>query len=111
MTQKPNKHGGYGSGELAHFTHNLDLRFCKQIPSDLQYVSYVLAEINSLTVTTECYIMHESKELDSEWINLEEALNKILGSNLGAFIIVNNGAIIYHESENMKERYIGVRYS
>jgi hypothetical protein len=111
MTEKPAKSGGYGFGELAHFTHNLDLRFCKKIPSGSQNVSFVLAEINSLTTTTECYIMHESNELDGQWMDLEEALNKVLGRNLGAFIIVDNGAVIYHESENIKERYIGVRYS
>jgi hypothetical protein len=111
MTEKPNKSGGYGFGELAHFTDNLDLRFCRKIPAGSQYVDYVLNEIKLLTPTTECYIMHESQELDGKWMNLREALNKILGQNLGAFIIVDNGAIIYHESETIKERYIGVRYS
>nr|GFD56790.1 hypothetical protein [Tanacetum cinerariifolium] len=48
--------------------------------------------------------MHESKGLDGKWMDLEEALNKILGQNLGAFIIIDNGAIIYHESETIKER-------
>lgn len=111
ITEKPNKWGGYGFGELAHFTSNLDPRFCKRIPGSLQSDEYVLAEIRSLTSTTECYIMHESREFDGKWMDLREALNKILGHNLGAFIIVDNGAIIYHESETMKERYFGVRYS
>ena len=111
ITKKPNKWGGYGFGELAHFTHNLDPRFCKRIPSGSQFVEYVLTEIGSLTPTTECYIMHQNRELDGKWMNLREALNRILGHNLGAFIIVDNGTIIYHESETMKERYIGVRYS
>ena len=111
MTEKPNKHGGYGFGELAHFTHNLDPRFCKKLPGSSQYVTSVLAEIKSLTATTECYIMHEKEELDGKWMDLEEALNRILGQNLGAFIIVDNGAIVYHESETIKERYLGVRYS
>jgi hypothetical protein len=111
MTEKPNEWGSYGFGELAHFTHNLDPRFCKKIPSGSQFVEYVLNEISSLTLTTECYIMHENKELDGKWMNLREAFNKVLGQNLGAFIIIDNGAIIYHESETVKERYIGVRYS
>ena len=111
MTEKPNKSGGYGFGELAHFVRNLDLRFCKKIPSGSQYDGFVLNEIKSLTRTTECYIMHEKSELDGKWMDLKEALNKILGHNLGAFIIVDNGTIIYHESETIKERYIGVRYS
>jgi hypothetical protein len=109
MAEKPNKWGGYGFGELAHFTHNLDLTFCKQIPTGSQYVKYVLNEISRLTQIRECYIMHENKELDGKWMDLEEALNSILGSNLGAIVIVDNGDIIYHESENIKHRYIGVR--
>lgn len=109
MVAKPNDVGGYGFGELAHFVRNLDLRFCKQIPGGEQYVDSVLKQIKALTETTECYIMHESRELDGQWMDLEEALDKILGGNLGAFIIVDNGDIIYHESETAKYRYIGVR--
>ena len=109
LTAKPNATGGYGFGELAHFTANLDLRFCHQIPNGSQYVSYVLKEISLLTSNTECYIMHESRELDGQWLHIEEALGKILGQNLGAFIIIDNGDIIYHESENMNARFLGVR--
>jgi len=109
MTAKPNANGGYGFGELAHFTDNLDLRFCHKIPSGSQHVDHVLKEIALLTASTECYIMHESRKLDGQWMNIEEALRMILGHNLGAFIIIDNGDIIYHESENMKERFLGVR--
>jgi hypothetical protein len=109
MAEKPNKWGGYGFGELAHFTHNLDFTFCKQMPTGSQDVKYVLDEISRLTQTRECYIMNENKELDGKWMALEEALNSILGSNLGAIVIVDNGDIIYHESENIKHRYIGIR--
>jgi hypothetical protein len=109
MAAKPNAYGGYGFGELAHFTSNLDLRFCHKIPSSSQYAEYVLKEIKLLTSSTECYIMHESSKLDGQWMDIEDALSKILGQNLGAFIILDNGDIIYHESENIKERYMGVR--
>jgi hypothetical protein len=109
ITTAPNPGGGYGFGELAHFVGNLDLRFCKQIPGGEQYTDAVLAKIRTLTQTTECYIMHESPELDGQWMDLKEALHKILGQNLGAFIIVDNGNIIYHESETIKHRYLGVR--
>ncbi|UOR06109.1 hypothetical protein MUN82_03190 [Hymenobacter aerilatus] len=109
MTQKPNSNGGYGFGQLAHFTSELDMKYCKQIPSRYQYADYVIEEIKGLTKSAECYIMHESSDLDGKWMNIEEAIKQILGSNLGAFVIVDNGDIIYHESENIKERYIGVR--
>ncbi|MBO2010352.1 hypothetical protein [Hymenobacter negativus] len=109
MLAKPNAHGGYGFGELAHFVDKLDLRFCKLIPGGEQYVSAVLEKIRSLTETTECYIMHENRELDGQWMDLQDALYQILGRNLGAFVIVDNGDIIYHESETMKHRYLGVR--
>jgi len=109
LLAKPNAWGGYGFGGLAHFVDNLDPRFCKQIPSSEQYTDAILSKIKALTPATECYIMHESRELDGQWMDLKEALNKILGSNTGALIIVDNGTIIYHESETMKHRYIGVR--
>ena len=109
MLAKPNANGGYGFGELAHFIDNLDLHFCKQIPAGEQYDTAVLNKIKALTDTTECYIMHEGWELDGQWLDLKDALRQILGKDLGAFIIVDNGEIIYHESETVKERYIGVR--
>ncbi|MGI4884131.1 MAG: hypothetical protein ACRYFR_04135 [Janthinobacterium lividum] len=109
MLTKPNPSGGYGFGQLAHFTQELDLRFCKQIPGALRNVASVLKEINSLTQTLECYVMHERNALDGNWMSIEEGLDKVLGQNEGAFIIIDNGEIIYHESENIKGRYIGVR--
>jgi hypothetical protein len=109
LTEKPNPHGGYGFGELAHFTRNLDLRYCKQLPAGSQYDGYVLQEIAALTSSTECYIMHESAALDGQWMELEEALMKVLGQNMGAFLVVDNGDIMYYESETVKQRYIGVR--
>jgi hypothetical protein len=109
LTAKPNANGSYGFGELAHFTHNLDLRFCHLIPGGAQSVGLVLKEISLLTGSPECYIMHESRKLDGQWMPIEEALNKILGQNPGALVIIDNGAIIYHESENVKARFPGVR--
>lgn len=103
---KPSRTGRYGFGELAHLTHNLDLRYCRQIPGSLQNVEHVLKEIRSLTKSTGCYIIHESAKWDGKRMIIDDALKEIMNSNLGAFIVVDNGDIIYHESENIKERYI-----
>lgn len=68
MVAKPGKHGGYGFGELAHFTSNLDLQFCRRIPS-LSYqteIDYIVNEIRSLAKSEDCYILHESKKLDGQ---------------------------------------------
>ncbi|WP_157547612.1 hypothetical protein [Hymenobacter sp. DG25A] len=108
-TKKPNSNGSYGFGELAHFIDNLDLRYCKKIPAGSQSTDYVLENIGALTTSKECYIIHESAHLDGRWMPIKETLTEILGRNLGAFIVVDNGDIIYHESEDTKERYIGVR--
>ncbi|UOQ51266.1 hypothetical protein [Hymenobacter cellulosivorans] len=111
MIEKPGKHGGYGFGELAHFTRNLDLQFCYKIPS-LSYqaeIDYILQEIRRHTKSEDCYILHESKKLDGQWMQLEEAVQAIAGQNEGAFIILDNGQVMYHESETVKERYIGAR--
>jgi hypothetical protein len=111
IVAKPGKHGGYGFGELAHFTSNLDTQFCLRIPS-LSYkaeIDYITNEIRSLVKSEDCYILHESKTLDGQWMQLEEAVKAIAGQNEGAFIILDNGQVMYHESETLKERYIGVR--
>ncbi len=50
---------GEGFGELAHFTQNLDLRFCNKIPSlnKTAEVNFVIKKVNELTSDKKCYIM------------------------------------------------------
>lgn len=42
-------------------------------------------------------------------MRLRQALELVVGGGDGAFLVLNNGEIIYHESETIKQRYIGVR--
>lgn len=111
LVEKPNKNGSYGFGELAHFTSNLDLQFCRKIPSSSykQELTYIITEIKRLTNSEDCYILHESGMLDGQWMKLEAAVIAVAGQNEGAFIILDNGQVMYHESESINERYIGVR--
>ncbi|GAA4357063.1 hypothetical protein GCM10023185_21570 [Hymenobacter saemangeumensis] len=101
--------GSHGFGELDHFIRNLDLRYCHQIPSGLQHTDSIFQQLQALTSANDCFIMHARAELDGQWMNLRQALELVVGSGDGAFLVLDNGEIMYHESETPKERYIGGR--
>ncbi len=102
---------GEGFGELAHFTQNLDLKYCDKIPNATKKgdIDFVIDEIAKNTDSRKCYIVSESKLLDGKWMTLEDAATEVVGSNIGTLLLLENGKIFYHESEEIKERYIGIR--
>ena len=53
--------------------------------------------------------MSEDKSMDGTEMDLKEALSEIIGSGSGHLLILEKGKIVYYESEEMKERYVGVR--
>lgn len=52
--------------------------------------------------------MFENKDIDGIDMNLRDVLNEIVGCGLGIFLIFEKGKIVYYESEEIKERYIGI---
>lgn len=109
LIAKPNHKNRCAPGELDHFVRNLDLRYCRQIPSGLQHTENIFQQLQTLTPATECFFIHARGEYDGQWMDLRQALELVVGGGDGAFLVLNNGEIIYHESETMKHRYIGVR--
>lgn len=102
---------GEGFGHLAHFSGYLDLRYFKKVPSmskDLE-MNFILNEIKQHTLAKRCYVMSENKAIDGKDMDLKEVLNEIIGSGSGSLLILEKGKIVYYESEEMKERYVGVR--
>lgn len=102
---------GESFGYLAHFVRYLDLRYFKKVPSmskELE-IEFVLTEIRSHTSDKRCHVMSEDKSMDGTEMNLKEALSEIIGSGSGHLLILEKGKIVYYESEEMKERYVGVR--
>jgi hypothetical protein len=68
-------------GELAHFSRNLDLRFCYKIPSSTKSleVDYIIKKIKEFSSETKCYIIYEERSLDGHWMNFNNALEDIIG--------------------------------
>ena len=106
---------GAGFGELDHFTRNftrnLDLRFCFKIPSGPldREITYILNKVQEYSNTTQCYLLSASPSLDGQWLTTKEALHKIIGSGFGSLLILEYGRIIFYESEEIKDRYLGIK--
>ncbi|WP_430403194.1 hypothetical protein [Fluviicola sp.] len=102
---------GEGFGYLAHFTRYLDLRYFKKVPSmstDSE-IEFVLNEMKQHTSAKRCHVMSEDKSMDGTEMDLKEALSEIIGNGSGHLLILEKGKVVYYESEEMKERYVGVR--
>ena len=102
---------GEGFGELAHFTQNLDLKYCDKIPNATQKgnVDFAIDWIAKNTNSGKCYIVSESKLFDGKWMTLKDAAAEVVGSNIGTLLLLENGKIFYHESGEIKERYVALR--
>lgn len=102
---------GEGFGYLAHFVRYLDLRYFKKVPSmsSNREIDFILNEIKQHTSHKRCHVMSEDKSIDGTEMDLKEALSEIVGSGSGSLLILEKGKIVYYESEEMKERYVGVR--
>lgn len=102
---------GEGFGYLAHFTSYLELKYFKKVPSMSKSleIEFILNEIRPYTFAKRCHVMSEDKSIDGANMDLKEVLNEIIGSGSGSFLIIEKGKVVYYESEEMKERYVGVR--
>jgi hypothetical protein len=89
------------TGQLAHF-NALDPRFVRSIPADQQTSSSVAKLLRLKGAGDECWVISENRELDSRNMNLETALQAVVGYGLGTFLSCLPGRLAYFESEDSR---------
>jgi len=90
---------------LDHFG-DLNLSYCKRVPAAEQTPSGVLALLQKLGAPVSCYVLSSNNEVDGQELELEEALNRIIGRGCGAFVCCIPGKLAYFEGENPGERFV-----
>ena len=91
---------------LAHFQH-LDPRYARRLsPAEQNRIGDVLRGAGAPAT---CYVLSEETDLDGQVMELDEALEGIVGRGMGTFISCIPGRLAYFEGEEPGERYLLVR--
>lgn len=89
--------------ELAHF-RNFQYELFDECKGDERKI--ILDRIKRLGKIKDCYIISESSEYDKKWLDIDIALNSIIGCDMGTIIVFGDADIIYYEPEGLGERLI-----
>jgi hypothetical protein len=89
--------------QLAHFKH-LNPKFLVDIPGNQRNPSSLQGLLTGKEAGTKCWVISENSELDGQEIDLQTALEKTIGCQMGTFISCIPGKLAYFEDED--GRYI-----
>src|SRR5262245_62041045 len=89
---------------LAHL-RDLDDRFVRPIPSG-PLEQTVLKVLRELGAPETCYVLSERDDLDDRELELEDALDSIIGHGAGALLSCIPGRLAYFEGEGPGDRCV-----
>jgi hypothetical protein len=89
--------------QLAHFKH-LNPKFVVRIPGNEQNPASLQTLLAGKGAGSKCWVISENSELDGQEIDLQTALAKTVGYQMGTFISCIPGKLAYFEDE--EDRYI-----
>jgi hypothetical protein len=87
--------------ELSHFG-DFDSRWIVQITPSSQNPKDILGMLQKRGATATCHAISEFKELDRQEIPLKDALDKIVGYQMGTILCCLPGRLAYFESEESR---------
>jgi hypothetical protein len=59
-----------------------------------------------LTPNKYCYLISEISELDKRRLDIDTALNEIIGYGMGTLIVFGDAEIVFYEGEGPSDRWI-----
>src|ERR1700686_3131208 len=89
--------------QLAHFKH-LDPKFVVRISGNQRNPASLQTLLAAKGAGSKCWVISENSELDGQEIDLQTALEKTVGYQMGTFISCIPGKLAYFEDE--EDRYI-----
>jgi len=95
------KHRRKFIAELSHFG-DFDPRWIVQITSSSQNSEGILALLKKHGAPATCKVISELVQLDCQEIPLEEALQKVIGNQMGTILCCVPGRLAYFESEETR---------
>jgi hypothetical protein len=91
---------------LNHHIDDIDVRYRILPPSDSHTAAAVEKLLRSRGAPPLCYVISSSPRLDRRGMSLVDALNTVIGYQIGALISCIPGRLGFYESEESKSRYI-----
>jgi hypothetical protein len=89
--------------ELAHFRDLRQDQF-EELKSDERKI--IKDRIKSLGNIKDCYIISESSKLDKKKLDIDSALNEVIGYGMGTLIVFGDAEIVFYEGEGPSDRWI-----
>lgn len=90
--------------ELAHL-HDLEYSKFQKIEKDEKTSIRSIVDKRKFT---KCYAISEDKRIDRQFLDIELALERTIGSGMGTILVFGNAEVIYYEGEEPKNRWISV---
>lgn len=101
-----NKNGRKKLREALAHSVKFDKRFAHEIPNDKQTARDIVKTLIDNNASKECYLISEHTLFDGKEMELEEAVNKIVGSGIATIISCIPGKLAYYEGEDFYDRLI-----
>jgi len=89
--------------ELAHFSH-FETKLFTRLDGNKTHVIDAVGRSNNLK--DNCYVISESVDFDRKVMPLDEALELVVGYQMGTILVLNQGRNIYYEGEGQNECYL-----
>jgi hypothetical protein len=89
--------------ELSHFRDFRQDQF-EEVRNDERKI--IRDRIKSLSNKKDCYLISESFKLDKQRLDIDSALNEIIGQGIGTLIVFGDAEIVYYEGEGPSDRWI-----
>ena len=91
--------------------HNIefDPRFIIKLEPGEQTINDILSILLNSGSPSNCYIISENSEIDGKLLDLEKALDEIIGSGMGSIISCIPGKLVYVEGEEASQRFLVLR--
>jgi hypothetical protein len=86
-------------GELAHFK-SLDPRFCFALPKGVHGPEEIAVFLARKGAPATCWVTSEDSTIDGKQMPLVDALNIVVGYEMGSFLSCISGRLAYFEDED-----------
>ena len=106
LTQLESKKGRPALLNGFNHCHDLDRRYVTLIPSNQQSATSIESLLRQKGAPGTCYVMSGDRDIDGREMSLSDALDEIVGVNIGTFVSCLPGKLGYFEMEDLSERYI-----
>jgi hypothetical protein len=90
---------------LAHFG-DFDLEAIVEVASSRQNAAAIFKMLREFGAPATCYLISENSVWDATELDLETALQKVIGYGFGTIVSCKPGALAYFEGEGPSDRFI-----